>query len=49
MLDWFLHWFLDDFHVLGLHIQHWIAAFAIMFAIWIVVALLDRDNGRLGH
>jgi hypothetical protein len=44
-----LDWFLGDFYVLGLHVQHWIAAFAIVLAIWIVMALLDRHNGRTGY
>jgi hypothetical protein len=44
-----LNWLIGDFNVLGLHIQHWIAAVAIMFAIWIVIALLDYRNGGTGY
>jgi len=41
-----LDWFINDFHVLGLHIQRWIAAFALMFAIWALAVWLDRRRFR---
>ena len=39
-------WFLTNSNILGLHIQHWVPVFALIFAIWALFALLNDHWSR---
>jgi hypothetical protein len=41
-----LNWLIADFEILGLHIQYWMAAFAAVFAIWMLCIFLGQQPFR---